>query len=148
MQWLSQFLSGLATCVGMHGPGDQPRRLLFTWPSRGVSAPAGSAGHARALVVLPHPLPPSSGFNFLGSALGSPSSLPSSPLFSWPLGGSAAAVACSEQWRSSSRTWPRPHFSPCGSSRPSPLCLPTLSGPSLRVCTSNGLATRGAQPRP
>ena len=32
-------------------------------------------------------------FNFLGSALGSPSSLPSSPLFSWPLGGSAAAVA-------------------------------------------------------
>ena len=30
-------------------------------------------------------------FNFLGSALGS--SLPSSPLFSWPLGGSAAAVA-------------------------------------------------------
>ena len=31
---------------------------------------------------------------------------------------------------------------------PSPLCLPTLSGPSLRVCTFNGLATRGAQPRP
>jgi len=54
----------------------------------------------------------------------------------------------SEQWRSSSRTWPRPHFSPCGSSQPSPLCLPTLSGPSLRVCTFNGLATRGAQPRP
>ena len=47
-----------------------------------------------------------------------------------------------------SRTWPRPHFSPCGSSQPSPLCLPTLSGPSLRVCTFNGLATRGAQPRP
>ena len=62
LQWLSQFLSGLATCVGMHGPGDQPRRLLFTWPSRGVSAPAGSAGHARALVVLPHLLPPSSCF--------------------------------------------------------------------------------------
>jgi len=94
LQWLSQFLSGLATCVGYAWlSGDQPRRLLFTWPSRGVSAPAGSAGHARALVVLPHLLPPSSGFNFLGSALGSPSSLPSSPLFSWPLGGSAAAVA-------------------------------------------------------
>ena len=43
---------------------------------------------------------------------------------------------------------PRPHFSPCGSSQPSPLCLPTLSGPSLRVCTFNGLAMRGAQPRP
>ena len=94
LQWLFQFLSGLATCVG-HAwlSGDQPRRLLFTWPSRGASAPAGSAGHARALVVLPHLLPPSSGFNFLGSALGSPSSLPSSPLVSWPLGGSAAAVA-------------------------------------------------------
>ena len=29
-----------------------------------------------------------------------------------------------------------------------PRCLPTLSGPSLRVCTFNGLAKRGAQPRP
>ena len=46
--------------------GDQPRRLFFTWPSRGVSAPAGSAGHARALVVLPHLLPPSSGFQLSG----------------------------------------------------------------------------------
>jgi hypothetical protein len=44
LQWLSQFLSGLATCVGMHGPKDQPRRLLFTWPSRGVSAPIGLCG--------------------------------------------------------------------------------------------------------
>ena len=38
LQWLSQFLSGLATCVGYAwSSGDQPRRLLFTWPSRGVS---------------------------------------------------------------------------------------------------------------
>jgi len=67
LQWLSQFLSGLATCVGYAWlSGDQPRRLLFTWPSRGVSAPAGSAGHARALVVLPHLLPPSSGFQLSG----------------------------------------------------------------------------------
>ena len=57
----------LATCVGYAWlSGDQPRRLLFTWPSRGVSAPAGSAGHARALVVLPHLLPPSSGFQLSG----------------------------------------------------------------------------------
>ena len=64
---LSQFLSGLATCVGYAWlSGDQPRRLLFTWPLRGVSAPAGSAGHARALVVLPHLLPPSSGFQLSG----------------------------------------------------------------------------------
>ena len=67
LQWLSQILSGLATCVGYAWlSGDQPRRLLFTWPSRGVSAPAGSAGHARALVVLPHLLPPSSGFQLSG----------------------------------------------------------------------------------
>ena len=66
LQWLSQFLSGLSTCVGYAWlSGDQPRRLLFTWPSRGVSAPAGSAGHARALVVLPHLLPPS-GFQLSG----------------------------------------------------------------------------------
>jgi len=31
LQWLSQFLSGLATCVGYAWlSGDQPRRLLFT----------------------------------------------------------------------------------------------------------------------
>ena len=90
---LSIFVGSGDLCWYAWLSGDQPRRLLFTWPSRGVSAPAGSAGHARALVVLPHLLPPSSGFNFLGSALGSPSSLPSSPLFSWSLGGSAAAVA-------------------------------------------------------
>ena len=90
---LSIFVGSGDLCWYAWLSGDQLRRLLFTWPSRGVSAPAGSAGHARALVVLPHLLPPSSGFNFLGSALGSPSFLPSSPLVSWPLGGSAAAVA-------------------------------------------------------
>ena len=84
------------------------------------------------------------------SALGSPSSLPSSPLFSWPLGGSAAAVALHKQWRSSSRTWPRPHFSPCGSSQPSPLCLPTLAdhpcGSALLTAWPRGGHSPGLDP--
>ena len=63
---LSIFVGSGDLCWYAWLSGDQPRRLLFTWPSRGVSAPAGSAGHARALVVLPHLLPPSSGFQLSG----------------------------------------------------------------------------------